>query len=93
MWRNIKQISKKQIKDDEFFTKTTIEDLLDEIIDTFKETSSKQINFKLDDEDNNKFDFQRSPELIYGLRNFIGNAVKFSKSIVEINIKSDDVNL
>ena len=37
----------------------------------------------------NKFDFQRSPELIYGLRNFIGNAVKFSKSIVEIRVKSD----
>ena len=31
----------------------------------------------------------RTPELIYGLRNFIGNAIKFSKSIVEIIIKSD----
>ena len=32
----------------------------------------------------------RSPELIYGLRNFIGNAVKFSKSKVEIIIKSNE---
>ena len=31
----------------------------------------------------------KDPELIYGLRNFIGNAVKFSKSTVEINIKND----
>ena len=44
-------------------------------------------------ENKNKFDFQRSPELIYGLRNFIGNAVKFSKSIVEISIKSNSKNL
>ena len=88
----LKQIFKKQIKDDEFFSKTTFEDLLDEIIDTFQETSSKQI-FLVDDEDNNKLKLQRSPELIYGLRNFIGNAVKFSRKIVEIRIYSDDVNL
>ena len=31
--------------------------------------------------------------MIYGLRNFIENAVKFSKSIVEINIKSNSLNL
>ena len=84
----LKQISKKQIKDDEFFTQTTIEDLINEIIDTFKETSTKKLKLNLDNNKNN-FDFQRSPELIYGLRNFIGNAVKFSKSTVEINIKSD----
>ncbi len=88
----LKQISKKQIKEDEFFSKTTFEDLLDEIIDTFQETSSKQI-FLIDDEDNNKLKLQRSPELIYGFRNFIGNAVKFSRKIVEIRIYSDDVNL
>ncbi len=88
----LKQISKKQIKDDEFFTKTTIEDLINEIIDSFKETSTKKLKLNLDNNKNN-FDFQRSPELIYGLRNFIGNAVKFSKSTVEINIKSDSQNL
>ena len=77
----LKQISKKQIKDDEFFTKTTIEDLINEIIDSFKETSTKKLKLNLDNNKNN-FDFQRSPELIYGLRNFIGNAVKFSKSTV-----------
>ena len=88
----LKQISKKQIKDDEFFSKTKIEDLLYEIIDSFRETSSKKM--KLNSNANkNKFDFQRSPELIYGLRNFIGNAVKFSKSTVEIDIKSNSQNL
>ena len=84
----LKQISKKQIKEDQFFLKTSMEVLLNEIIDSFKETSSKKVLLNLED-DKNKFDFQRSPELIYGLRNFIGNAVKFSKSIVEIRVKSD----
>ena len=29
-------------------------------------------------------------EITYGLRNFIGNAVKYSNSFVEINLKSND---
>ena len=88
----LKQISKKQIKEDEFFSKTNIGDLLNEIIESFKETSSKNILLNLK-EDKIKFYFQRSPELIYGLRNFIGNAVKFSKSLVEIKVKSNSKNL
>ena len=88
----LKQISKKKIKDDEFFSKTTIENLLSEIIDSFKETSSKKLILNID-EDEKKFEYQRSPELIYGLRNFIGNAVKFAKSTVEIKIKSNEKNL
>ena len=39
--------------------------------------------------DNNKINIERTPEIIYGLRNFIGNAVKFSKSKVKISLKSD----
>ena len=88
----LKQISKKKIKDDEFFSKTTIENLLSEIIDSFKETSSKKLILNLD-EDEQKFEYQRSPELIYGLRNFIGNAVKFAKTTVEVKIKSNHKNL
>ena len=88
----LKQISKKQIKEDEFFSKTTIEELLEEIVETFKETTSKKLKLNFD-ENEKKFDFQRSPELIYGLRNFIGNAVKFAKSTVEIRVKSNFKNL
>ena len=88
----LKQISKKKIKDDEFFSKTTIENLLSEIIDSFKETSSKKLILNID-EDEKKFEYQRSPELIYGLRNFIGNAVKFAKSTVEVKVKSNHRDL
>ena len=63
-------------------------DLLQEIIDSFKETSSKQIDLIVNN-DENKIAIRRTPEIIYGLRNFIGNAVKFSKSKVKITLKSN----
>ena len=85
----LKQISKKQIKEDNFLSSIRMEDLLEEIINSFRETSSKHIDL-LTDEDQNKINIQRTPELIYGLRNFIGNAIKFSKSKVQINLKSND---
>ena len=85
----LKKISKKQIKEDEFFSKTNLEDLLDEILISFRETSSKEIVLVSKD-NKNSFNLQRTPELIYGLRNFIGNAVKFSKSRVEIILISDE---
>ena len=88
----LKKISKKQIIEDQFFNKTKLEDLLDEIIISFKETSSKKISL-ISKDNNNIFNFQRSPELIYGLRNFIGNAVKFSKSTVEIVLISNNQSI
>ena len=84
----LKQISKKQIEEDIFLSSIKFEDLLEEIINSFKETSLKEINFVVD-KDQNKIAIQRTPEIIYGLRNFIGNAVKFSKSKVKINLTSD----
>ena len=84
----LKKISKKQIEEDIFLSSIKLEDLLEEIIDSFKETSSKKIVL-ISDEDNNKINIERTPEIIYGLRNFIGNAVKFSKSKVKISLKSD----
>ena len=61
----------------------------DEIISSFKETSNKEfiLNF---DQDSNPKKITKSIEIVYGLRNFIGNANKFSKSKVFINIKSDN---
>ncbi len=84
----LKQISKKQIEEDIFLSSIKFEDLLEEIINSFKETSSKEIILNISS-DQNKIAIQRTPEIIYGLRNFIGNAVKFSKSKVRINLKSD----
>ena len=85
----LKQISKKQIEEDIFLSSIKFEDLLEEIVNSFKETSSKKIELSSQD-DKNKINIERSPEIIYGLRNFIGNAVKFSKSKVKIYLKSND---
>ncbi len=88
----LKKISKKQIKEDKFFSFIKLEDLLEEIIVSFKETSSKKITL-ISEDDKNKISIKRSPEIIYGLRNFIGNAVKFSKSKVNITLASDAKNI
>ena len=88
----LKQISQKQIIEDKFMSAVKLEDLLTEIIRSFLETSSKEINL-VSNNDKNKIDIKRSPEIIYGLRNFIGNAIKFSKQKVQVELISDERNL
>ena len=64
-------------------------DYLKEIILSFKETSKKDFILNLDQDFNSKR-ITKSIEIVYGLRNFIGNANKFSKSKVFINLKSNN---
>jgi two-component system sensor histidine kinase RegB len=85
----LKQISKKEIIEDQFINLTKVEDLLEEIIISFEETSDKKI-ILLENEDKNKINIKRSPEVVYGLRNFIGNAIKFADNEVNISLISDD---
>ena len=59
----LKQISKKQIEEDIFLSSIKLEDLLEEIIDSFKETSSKKIELVSND-DKNKINIERTPEII-----------------------------
>jgi two-component system sensor histidine kinase RegB len=77
------------IEDDFIDRDLTIVDYVDEIVKSFKEISKKEfiVNF---DQYSNSLNFTKSIEIVYGLRNFIGNANKFSKSKVFINIKSDN---
>ena len=88
----LKNISQKKIISDEFLSSTSFEDLLEEIIKSFKESSEKILKLNTD-KDINKIDIKRNPELIYGLRNFIGNAVKFANQEIIISIVSDNINL
>jgi two-component system sensor histidine kinase RegB len=85
----LKQISKKEIRDDQFINLTKVEDLLEEIIISFEENTDKKITL-VENEDKNKINIKRSPEIVYGLRNFIGNAVKFADKEVQITLSSDD---
>ena len=77
------------IEDDFIDRDLAIADYLNEIIKSFKEISKKEfiLNF---DQNLNSLNITKSIEIVYGLRNFIGNANKFSKSKVFINLKSDN---
>ena len=88
----LKKISQKQIIEDKFMSAVKLEDLLVEILRSFLETSEKDIKLK-SEKDTNKINIKRSPEIIYGLRNFIGNAVKFSNNKVEIELISNVNNI
>ena len=86
----LKKLTLNPITEDNFIDRDlTIINYVDEIIKSFRETSKKKfiINF---DQNYNSFHITKSIEIVYGLRNFIGNANKFSKSKVFINIKSDN---
>ncbi len=65
-----------------------IREYLKEIIRSFKETSNKEFILNLS-QDSNPKKITKSIEIVYGLRNFIGNANKFSKNKVFITLKSD----
>jgi len=67
----------------------TVAEYITEIIKSFKETSKKNFILNLD-QFSNSFNITKSIEIVYGLRNFIGNANKFSRDKVFINIKSDN---
>lgn len=85
----LKKLSMVPLKRDDFFEKVRLEDLLGEIINSFREISNKIFLIK---SENNKYDptVRRKAELTYGLRNFIGNASKFSKSLVEVILESNN---
>ena len=85
----LKRLSLNPVEEDDFIDKDlTMKDYLSEIITSFKEISNKKfvLNF---DQDSNVKKITKSIEIVYGLRNFIGNANKFSRNTVYINLKSD----
>jgi len=86
----LKKLTLNPIIEDDFIDRDlSIADYLNEIIKSFKEISKKEfiLNF---DQNSNSLNITKSIEIVYGLRNFIGNANKFSKSKVFINLKSDN---
>ena len=85
----LKKLTLNPTIEDDFIDKDlSIYDYVREIINSYEKISNK--NFNLDVEQNtNIFKIRKSIEIVYGLRNFIGNANKFSKNNVYITIKSD----
>ena len=85
----LKNLSKDKFKEDNFLSDVKIEELLSEIVRSFTEISEKKLSLFLE---KNKINPQidRTLEITYGLRNFIGNAVKYSNSSVDITLESNN---
>jgi len=76
------------IEDDFIDKDLSLADYVKEIVSSFKEFSVK--NFDIDiEQDANAFEIRKSIEIVYGIRNFVGNANKFAKSNIYISLKSD----
>ncbi len=88
----LKKLSLNPDVEDNFIDEdSTMRDYLKEIISSFKETSKNQFNFNFEQDAYSK-KITKSIEIVYGLRNFIGNANKFCKSKIYINLKSNTEN-
>ena len=86
----LKKLSLNPNQEDDFIDEDlSMKEYLKEIIFSFQETSSKEFILNLDQDSNSK-KITKSIEIVYGLRNFIGNANKFSKSKIFISLKSDN---
>jgi len=85
----LRKLTLNPIEEDDFIDEDlSIRDYLKEIILSFNETSKKEFILNTDQDSNSK-KVTKSIEIIYGLRNFIGNANKYSSKKVFINLKSD----
>ncbi len=77
------------VEDDFLNTNLSLNDYANQIVRSYEEISKKKFiiyseNYK------NPININKSIEIIYGLRNFIGNANKFSKKKIEIFLNSDE---
>ena len=67
----------------------SLSDYVYEIVRSFEEISEKKFIVNLE-QFKNPIKTYKSPEILYGLRNFIGNANKFSNNKIEIFLTSDN---
>ena len=88
----LKKLSLNPVVEDDFIDKDiTLHNYVKEIVNSFKEISDK--NFIINTEQNyNSFEISKLIEVVYGIRNFIGNANKFAKKNIYISITSDSQN-
>ena len=78
-------------KDEFIDSEISIYDYIFEIVRSYKELSNKKFIINIE-EFKNPVNTYKSPEIVYGLRNFIGNANKFSNEKIEIFLQSNKKN-
>ena len=85
----LKRLSINPTIEDDFIDKDlAISDYINEIVKSFKEISQKEFIVNVD-QFLNSIKITKSIEIVYGLRNFIGNANKFARGKIFITLKSD----
>ena len=85
----LSNLSRDQFKEDNFLSNIKIEELLNNILRSFREISEKKLSiFTEKNEVNPKI--ERTLEITYGLRNFIGNAVKYSNTKIDVTLESNN---
>ncbi len=86
----LKKLSLNPNEEDDFIDEDlSLREYLKNIILSFKETSNKKFIFNFEQDSNSK-KITKSIEIVYGLRNFIGNANKYSSNQIFINLKSNN---
>ena len=86
----LKKLSLNPNEEDDFIDEDfSIKDYLKEIVSSFRETSNKDFIMNFNQNSNSK-KMTKSIEIVYGLRNFIGNANKYCSKKVFITLKSDN---
>ena len=86
----LKKLTLNPVIEDEFIdSDLSMAEYINEIVKSFQEISKNSFIISYD-QNYNSFNIIKSIEIIYRLRNFIGNANKFSDDKIFINIKSDD---
>ena len=86
----LKKLSLNPSQEDDFINqKLSISEYVSEIVKSFKEISDKEFVINLS-QDTNSFKISKIIEIIYGIRNFIGNANKFSKKKIYVSVKSNN---
>ncbi len=79
------------IKDEFIDSEVSLYDYIFEIVKSYEEYSKKKFIIN-SEEFKNPINTYKSSEIVYGLRNFIGNANKFSNEKIEIFLKSNKRN-
>ena len=88
----LKKLSLNPVIEDDFINnECSLSEYIRDIIKSFKEISNKEFILNLS-QDDNPFKISKLIDINYGIRNFIGNANKFSKNKIYISIKSDNEN-
>ncbi len=86
----LKKLSLNPSQEDDFINQElSISEYVSEIVKSFREISSKEFIINLS-QDTNSFKISKLIEIIYGIRNFIGNANKFSKKKIYVSVKSNN---